>query len=290
MLAWLRDPVTFLAQLRPLEGTYWDIAVAVAAGFVMTAIARVLVPRVRSLTWPTSAILATLAGSLAFGLASLVDSDPTLLAVLLALALTILFLLGATLVEHRFRPAMGVHSTSTAELVRLGESGSVEFKATARRNQHTGERDPAIEGAIARTVCGFLNGRGGTLLVGVTDDGAVIGIGADLPLMKFPDADGYELFITDLLRTTLGMPAMSSLRISFEDPEDPEDAAQACRIDVDPSPVPVYLTPPKSKGKGAQDPEFWVRAGNGTRSLRIDELLDYHRTRWGGWFRRVFQE
>ncbi|MCZ7630650.1 MAG: ATP-binding protein [Microthrixaceae bacterium] len=276
-----------LAQGRPLEGTYWGIAGAVAAGFAMSAVARVLVPRVRSITWPTSAILALLAGSVAFGLASLADSDPTLPAVLLALALTISFLLAATMVERHFRPAVDIHSTPVPELIRLGESANVEFKSTARRNQHTGERDPAIEGAIARTVCGFLNGRGGTLLVGVADDGEAIGIAVDLPFMKFPDVDGYELFLTDLLRTTLGMPAMSSVRIGFESVD---DTTQVCRIDVDPSPFPVYLTPPKGMGAGARNPEFWVRAGNGTRALRIDELLDYHRTRWGGWFRRVFQE
>jgi len=286
MLAWLSSPAVIQAQARPLDGTYWDVAGAVATGFVMTAVARVLVPRVRSLTWPTSAILAALAGSLASALASLGDSDPTLVAVALALALTIMFLLGATVVEQRVRPAPDIHGTPVAELIRLGESGTVEFKSTARRNQHTGERDPVIEGAIARTVCGFLNGRGGTLLVGVADDGEVIGIDPDLAFMKFPDTDGYELFVTDLLRTTLGMPAMSSVRIGFESPG---ADMRVCRIDVDPSPVPVYLTPPKAKGKGDREPEFWVRAGNGTRSLRIDELLDYHRGRWGGWFRRVFQ-
>lgn len=286
MLAWLSGPGTLLGQARPLDGTYWGLTVAVVAGFAMAAVARVLVPRVRSITWPTSAILALLAGSVAFGVASLVNSDPAMPAVLFALALTIVFLLGATVVEKRFRPAVDIHSTSAVELIRLGESGSVEFKSTARRNQHTGERDPVIEGAIARTVCGFLNGRGGTLLVGVADDGEVIGIEADLPFMKHPDADGYELFVTDLLRSTLGMPAMSSVRIGFENAH---DATAVCRIDVDPSPVPVYLTPPRAKSGGVRNPEFWVRAGNGTRALRIDELLDYHRTRWGGWFRRVFR-
>lgn len=287
-----------ISQERPLQGTYWDVAGAVAAGFVMTAVARVLVPRVRSITWPTSAILAAIAGSLAFWLASLRDSDPTVLALVLALALAIGFLLVATIVEKRFRPALDVHATPTAELIRLGESASVEFKSTARRNLHTQQRDPGIEGVIARTVCGFLNGRGGTLLVGVSDDGEVLGIGPDLPLLKFPDTDGYELFLTDLLRTTLGLPAISGVRIRFEDLStadraDHEESSQGhlvCRIDVDPSPVPVYLTPPKAKGKGSQNPEFWVRAGNGTRALRMDELLDYHRSRWGGWFRRMFQE
>ena len=69
-----------------------------------------------------------------------------------------------------------------------------------------------------------------------------------------------------------------------------EDAQLVCRIDVEPSPVPVYMTPPRVKGGGSPEPEFWVRTGNGTRSLRIDEMLDYHRSRWGRWFRRVFSE
>ncbi len=302
MLADLTGFPTGPAQLGPLQGTYLNVAGAIAAGFVMTALVRMLVRRVRSITWSTSALLATVAGSLAFALASIREADSIVLSVLLALGLTAVFLLIATVFEQRYRPAPDVHGTQVAELIRLGESAAVEFKSTARRNLHTDERDPAIEAVVARTVCGFLNGRGGTLLIGVTDDGEVIGIGTDLPLMKFPDADGYELFLTDLLRTTLGLPALSCVRVRFEatasgtggdgpgsaDPMDSGDPADlVCRVDVDPSPVPVYLTPPKGTG-GSREPEFWVRAGNGTRALRMDELLDYHRSRWGGWLRRTF--
>lgn len=289
MLAGLSDLPTVPAQLGPLGGTYLNVAGAIAAGFVMTAAVRMMVRRVRSITWSTSALLATVAGSVAFALASIGREDSIVLSVILALGLTVVFLLVATMFEQRYRPAPDVHGTEVAELIRLGESGAVEFKSTARRNLHTNERDPAIEAVVARTVCGFLNGRGGTLLIGVGDDGEVVGLGADLPLMKFPDTDGYELFLTDLLRTTLGLPALSGVRIGFETagggPGDP--GAQVCRIDVDPSPVPVYLTPPKGTGHN-REPELWVRAGNGTRALRIDELLDYHRSRWGGWFRRTF--
>lgn len=294
MLDGLIRAVPILAQAQPFEGTYWDVAAAVAEGFVIAAAARLLVPRVRSISWPTSAILAVLAGSASFGLASALDRDPTALALLLTLVLTILFLLAATVVEHRVRPAPDVHDTPAHELVRLGESAALEFKSTARRNLHTGERDPVIEGNIARTVCGFLNGRGGTLLIGVADDGEVIGVGPDLPLVKYPNVDAYELFITDLLRTSLGLPALSRVRIGFEDlgePGDPrDDSGLVCRIDVDPSPMPVYMTPPRVKGGGAPEPEFWVRAGNGTRALRIDEMIDYHRARWGGWLRRFVSQ
>ena len=50
------------------------------------------------------------------------------------------------------------------ELVRLRESEKLEFKRT------TGQRTDA-----ARTVCAMLNGLGGFVLFGVTDDGRIIG-------------------------------------------------------------------------------------------------------------------
>lgn len=266
-----------------MDSPFVDLMADLAAGFVMTAIVRLAVPRVRTITWPTSALLAALAASASFGVASLVAEDPTWLGLAGAFALTVVFLLVATSVEGRVRPFAPAHGMSTPELLRLGESASVEFKATARRNQHTGERDPAIENVIAKTVCGFLNARGGTLLVGVDDDGEPIGLEPDLPLMKFPDHDGYELFLTDLLSRSLGVPAASSVRVRFEAPD---SEAEVCRIDVPSSPVPVYLTPATGKKGRTSDPEFWVRSGNGTRQLRIDELLDYHRGRWGPWWAR----
>lgn len=51
-----------------------------------------------------------------------------------------------------------------ANLVKQGESDTLEFKST------TSQLDKA-----ARTLCGFLNGQGGTVLIGVSDKGALIG-------------------------------------------------------------------------------------------------------------------
>ena len=60
-----------------------------------------------------------------------------------------------------------------------GESEEVEFKSTLRTNLHTGNKDPRIELAVLKTSAGFLNTNGGTLVVGVADDGSPIGIRAD---------------------------------------------------------------------------------------------------------------
>ncbi len=292
-------PAAILAQDDLTNHVAVDVVLAITVGFVIAALARVLVPRVRSISWPTSALLGALAGSVSFGLASFLGRDPTWPAMVLALALTIVLLLAATMVESRMRPAVAVHTTPTVELLRLGESGVVEFKSTARRNLHSMERDPKIEGAIAKTVCGFLNGRGGTLVVGVDDHGVPLGLDADMELMKTPDIDSYQLFLRDLLSATLGVPAASGVRVRFDEVGSGEgDAPQTagvagsdptrlvCRVDVVPSPDPVFLTPAKQKGEGQREPEFWVRAGNGTRRLRIDELLDYNRRRWGTWTSR----
>ena len=69
---------------------------------------------------------------------------------------------------------------SIDDLIAAGESETIEFKSTARVNLHTGEADPKMEHVIVKTVCGLLNHEGGTLLIGVADDGQVLGIEPDL--------------------------------------------------------------------------------------------------------------
>ena len=71
---------------------------------------------------------------------------------------------------------MAVHRV---ELIAGGEGAIVEFKATLRTNLHTGEKDPKMEQAVLKTLAGFLNKEGGTLVIGVADDGSPVGVGAD---------------------------------------------------------------------------------------------------------------
>ena len=74
----------------------------------------------------------------------------------------------------------GETSSGLADLLAAGESQTVEFKSTARWNVHAGQADKKMEHVIVKTVCGFLNAEGGTLLIGVDDDGAVVGLDADM--------------------------------------------------------------------------------------------------------------
>lgn len=155
---------------------------------------------------------------------------------------------------------------STADLLAAGESSVVEFKSTARHNRHTDQRDDRMEMAITKSVAGLLNQDGGILLIGVDDQGTVLGLADDLQHMKKPDLDRYELWLHDHLARTLGRSCLSHVAVTF-----PEVRGQSiCRIDVGRSPRPVFVRPIKTDRV-----HFYVRIGNSTRELPVDEAIDY---------------
>lgn len=160
----------------------------------------------------------------------------------------------------------------TAELVEAGESGRVEFKSSARFNHHTGDKDARIELAIARSVAGLANADGGTLLVGVDDDGRPVGLEHDLRLVKGGDLDRYELWLHDLLERCLGRGVLTHVQVSF----DRLDGADVARLDVAAAETPVYLHP----HTGDRGTKFHVRTGNSTREFTVDEAVDYIATNW----------
>ena len=68
-----------------------------------------------------------------------------LLTILAAILFTFLVLLIATRISRE-------PDLSAAELVVAGETAEVEFKSSARYNQHTGQRDPKLELVMAKTI------------------------------------------------------------------------------------------------------------------------------------------
>jgi predicted HTH transcriptional regulator len=132
-----------------------------------------------------------------------------------------------------------------------------------------------MEHVIAKTVSAFLNSDGGTLLIGVDDDGRPLGLAQDYGTLKSPDADRFELWLRDLLTTTLGHNAASMVHVDFADvPAEGEESLEVCRVACGAAPRPAYL-----RIKGAA-PELWVRSGNSTRRLNVDEASEYVAHRW----------
>jgi hypothetical protein len=171
-------------------------------------------------------------------------------------------------------PAREVELTreAIAALIAGGEGKVVEFKATGRKNLHTGDKDPKVEWSVIKTLAGFMNAHGGTLLVGVTDDGDVSGLAPDFPFVKKQDCDGWELWLTDAVASALGKGAAAELDVKIAALE----GHYVARIDVGPSASPVFGVPPNGQGK----PAFLVRINNTTHELVGQEAHEYQKKRW----------
>ncbi len=86
---------------------------------------------------------------------------------------------GKTLAEHLFDAYLEKHREAE-ELIKQGESKTLEFKSTLRWNLVEDRKDDkVITHAALKTVAAFLNTEGGDLLLGVADDGSVVGIEVD---------------------------------------------------------------------------------------------------------------
>lgn len=129
-----------------------------------------------------------------------------------------------------------------------------------------------MEEEVVVTVAGFMNASGGTLLLGVDDDGDVLGLEADYALVPGRDRDGYELWLRTLLADRLGRPETADVGVGFEE----VDGRDVCRVDVAPAFGPVFV---RSTG-GARTADFHLRVGNATRKLLTDEVLEYRERRW----------
>lgn len=145
-----------------------------------------------------------------------------------------------------------------------GESESVEFKSTLRWDLKLKMINKGLECNILKTIAGFINYKGGTLLIGVSDSGDILGLGYDYNTLKRHDKDGFEQHIIQLVSEKLGTEICTLIHIMFHS----IDNNDICRIMVDPSKHPVYV-------KEGNKMVFYVRTGNSTRELNTKETVAY---------------
>ena len=144
---------------------------------------------------------------------------PAMIGVAAAVALVVVVIVSLIVAYLHPRPGLD----PIAEVAIRGESDSLEFKSSARWNMRAGKRDDTMETVIAKTVAAFMNSGGGTLLIGVDDDGRLIGLGPDYATLKTPDADRFELWIRDLWGQRLGTNAAALPLLDFAEASDPQE-------------------------------------------------------------------
>ena len=165
----------------------------------------------------------------------------------------------------------GLVEQELRSLIERGESAVVEFKSTARHNVHTGAPDESITWAVIKTIAALMNTHGGTLLIGVDDQGRPVGIESDYSHVRGRNRDGWELWLTAAAKHALGMIAAMEIPVRFC----VMDGRTIARIDVRPGAEPVFAT-----RKGESREVFFARLNNSTAELAGAALLDYRQKHW----------
>lgn len=150
-------------------------------------------------------------------------------------------------------------------LVDAGEGELIEFKSTLRFNLHTGDKDPRVELAVVKTIAGFLNTTGGTLVVGVSDDGIPVGLEPD----GFPNEDRMNLYLVDLLKSWIGAPAMLYVHPRFEDYQDERVLVVECQR----AKSPIFV-------KDGNVERFYIRTGAATTELSASQIQQFTKQRF----------
>jgi hypothetical protein len=77
-------------------------------------------------------------------------------------------------------------------LVAGGENQFVEFKASLLWDYRRQSVNKELVEPVMKNLVGFMNAQGGALLIGVGDDGEILGIEQDMSTLKKPGVDGFE--------------------------------------------------------------------------------------------------
>ena len=136
----------------------------------------------------------------------------------------------------------------------------VGIRNSETSNEVTNKFDDKITQACLKAIAGFLNKDGGTLFIGVNDDGDVVGLEKD----AFQNEDKFLLHLKDKIGKVLGEYALSKLSFSFLVLND----KSFCEVVVARSENPIYM-----RIGNAED--FCIRTGPSTTTLSASQIHPY---------------
>ncbi|MAT42185.1 MAG: hypothetical protein CL609_07575 [Anaerolineaceae bacterium] len=178
------------------------------------------------------------------------------------------YLKGHSVLHNEYRELLTGLEDDLSYMIAKGESQYVEFKETAKWNRKYKRVDKGIIEKILKDAVAFMNSRkGGDILIGVMDDGTVVGLTEDYQAVNKQknNKDGYSLFLTEKLRNALGESAVSLCEITFPT----YLGTELCRIKVSPADRPVFY-----------NKEFYLRDGSSSPPLNTQEAVEYAQRHW----------
>lgn len=162
------------------------------------------------------------------------------------------------------------------EMIEEGESAELEFKQTLRWDIKEGKVNKALEQIVVKTVAAFANSyAGGTLLIGVSDNGDIMGLEQDYAALGDADKDRLELHLRNLFNQAFGQNfTVSKLIITFPVIDDLE----ICQIEVLPADMAMIVT--VTERSGLKSEKLYVRNGNSSPEMPMTEIQGFLQERF----------
>lgn len=169
-------------------------------------------------------------------------------------------------------PSLFVKKTDSPEevldLIGKGENEKIEFKSTLRTNLYTKEIDRKMELSVLKTITAFLNSNGGTLLIGVSNNGEILGVEQD----RFENVDKFNLHLTNLIKEKIGQKNSHLIKIQ----DILIEGKIVVRVVCGKSNVPVFLR------LASNEEEFYIRSGPSSIQTKGSDLVEYIKRRFEG--------
>ena len=167
------------------------------------------------------------------------------------------------------------HDKHASELIKEGENSHLEFKSSFHYDYHLKTVNKDLESVIAKSIAAFSNAKGGTLLIGIDDDGNVLGLENDINTLKRKDIDFFENTLRMYLNKTFSVSFITqNVHIKFPVIEQ----KAICRIDIEASNEPVFVEIAKNSHKSER---FYLRSGNTSQEITsLSEINDYVKDRF----------
>jgi len=168
-----------------------------------------------------------------------------------------------------------VAPVSLEDMIAEGESDELEFKSTLRWDLQTGTINKKLEDVIMKSVAASANSQGGCILIGVADNGEILGLESDYHSLGDGDRDKFELHLRNLLNQQFGTGFVTSkIGIRFHTVGDKE----VCHIEISPAKEPVIVTLKDKNGQPVQ--KFYARSGNSSQEISLAEMNAYIKERF----------
>ena len=146
------------------------------------------------------------------------------------------------------------------------ESDILEFKSTLRYDIKKKQVNKDLEHEVMKTICGFLNSRGGCLIVGYSDDEKICrGLEKDYEsLGRRKNWDGWQQYLESKIKTSIGTTFSGFITIRSEMYKENSQISEVAKIKVKKSTRAAYL-------KENNSSIFYVRRNGQTDSLDVKE-------------------